>query len=1154
MSSKHYEDQLLNAIETMVNNAVSQAEYDRTIRATISSCLDATAGKYRIKYQDSYFDAWSNNLDILYADGTQVYILVPKNDMSQTKMILHAVDKNTIEYTADVEEIESYELISNNMLTDNNYSLCSYDGETIITLYDRDSKINLINYDENSFVTSLQEAEGFCFGADFKTNLPKEQRKKGNYGINFDIDFKNNSTDTIVTKSYTLNINNMRGNPYYLTEATSQIVNFEIETENYISIKNITIFAKNFPNTELSKPKDIFISNFQLYATRMMPEGYSLKIKMDKSYFSKEDNRSKEIKVTGLTYLDGKEIKKKFSYYWFRQNNNITIESDKYVQYAGEGWECLNKKIMTDSQTNTYEYVTTSNSYSFPKYSCLAVENDFKLVAVLNDLVISKTFVIKNYSSDYIITIESDGGDTFYYDNGLPTLTAYVNGLEDTSHFYYVWSRVDNNKQFTTLAETTNYNQEYKLAVTGYETLQSRIAAEEIMPRSCEYELEDYLTTIKKYNTIQRVEKNKIHHVNISSIDQYATYMCSVFNTSKILVGSASIILYNKMVLEGDYHLSIENGNQTFNYDENGYSPAISWLDKPVELKPLKLVLRDNKGNIFADNILESCKIKWTIPENSLIIAKDSGSPVLKYDLEYLYDVTKIGNNDIQVELTYKDATYYAQTNFTFVKDGEPGTNGTGIICKIVPNTDTPITEYPMLINGQLNFNPQITNKWFKVQLWRNGSMIWEGTDTVINDQYDEEKNIYVTWSNLMNRYSEYVTDAHSFSITSNAFTYNSYQADGADIVKVEVEYDGKQYYSALPLIVLDLKNNDYQVKLEKGSGFRYVKYTNNGEDPKYDNVSPFTVNVQQMINGYWEDISTITNQYQLTYNWTVRGRVYNGTSWDDVPGMWGISQNQNTATYWPNEKYDGQIVNNALQVEIRKGNTLIANLHIPIYFYLDRFGISAINDWDGNSINLRQNEGMILSPQAGFGKKENDNSFTGLLMGAVQEKPDNEIEEGIIGYYQGQRTLFIDAKTGKAIFGKTGQGQVIIDPSTNEALIYGGNFSTSAGTGMKIDLTKPEIEWGSGNFTVDQNGIIHGAKVEVTGILVADESSKLGPWTASKTSMWYGSNTFGGANSLYFGTQGLSLSNHFQVSSDGYLTLKTELRRFWNSWYSYSW
>jgi len=57
---------------------------------------------------------------------------------------------------------------------------------------------------------------------------------------------------------------------------------------------------------------------------------------------------------------------------------------------------------------------------------------------------------------------------------------------------------------------------------------------------------------------------------------------------------------------------------------------------------------------------------------------------------------------------------------------------------------------------------------------------------------------------------------------------------------------------------------------------------------------------------------------------------------------------------------------------------------YLPIELYLNRYGMSKMNDWDGNSIKVSNDGGYILAPQVGAGHKENDNSFTGITIGEV--------------------------------------------------------------------------------------------------------------------------------------------------------------------------
>lgn len=191
-----------------------------------------------------------------------------------------------------------------------------------------------------------------------------------------------------------------------------------------------------------------------------------------------------------------------------------------------------------------------------------------------------------------------------------------------------------------------------------------------------------------------------------------------------------------------------------------------------------------------------------------------------------------------------------------------------------------------------------------------------------------------------------------------------------------------------------------------------------------------------------------------------------------------------------PVGKYNSEKTNNAIYCEIREGWNWIARLHIPIHFMLNTYGHAALNEWDGNSISLDANGNtMLLAPQAGFGKKETDNSYTGVLLGTVKDYNNNEKQStGLFGYKAGTRTIFLDSENGSATFGAQGKAQIVIDPNDNKARLYSGDFyktynsatgrptyseSNESGKGAIIDLSTPEIRWGNKNFMVDADGHI---------------------------------------------------------------------------------
>lgn len=165
MSSIKYENQILNAIETVVNNAVEKAGYDKTIKAQIIEKTNDSIGEYKVRYQDSVFFAYSNDINVNYIKNSLVYILVPNNDMRQIKTIIGTVEKTDLGYEEVLEAEDYYDIVGINILNnDNEFSLSSYDGSTSIVLFDRDNNINLVNFDEQAFKTYLMNRYNFLCG------------------------------------------------------------------------------------------------------------------------------------------------------------------------------------------------------------------------------------------------------------------------------------------------------------------------------------------------------------------------------------------------------------------------------------------------------------------------------------------------------------------------------------------------------------------------------------------------------------------------------------------------------------------------------------------------------------------------------------------------------------------------------------------------------------------------------------------------------------------------------------------------------------------------------------------------------------------------------------------------------------------------------
>ena len=1192
--ANNYENNIIDAIEQIVNNAVSNADYDRTVKATIVECVDQTIGKFKIKYQDSIFFAYATSSEVTYSKGSEVYILIPGNDTSRDKTILGTVKKLGADYAVTPEGDEAFEVVGNNCIHSSTvFELCSYKTIKEYILYQRGASNNKISLDTKAVTEYFTKSSALICGAIFKTNIPNKQQYRGNYGIAFELMFTDNATGKKVLRNYIVDVNQMTGNPYSIKNETRQYGIFDIDGVNFQYVNKIYLFCYDFPYQESNQSNDIFIKNIDFCGaipmgseelsgcavTFITPQGI---------YFDNSDTNNATRTLQAQVRVKGKLVDKNsqsLEYYWFRENIGITTLHEKFNKYAGQGWECLNKSTIIKKAENgnapIVEWISGDYQWIVKKSDTAAKKTKYKCIVIYNDnTVISKEIEITNYSSNVDITIESDAGTKFYYDIGRPTLKVLINGQEKTD-MTYAWAEVDNNNNFVGLAETTTLNNDYNNTLKAYNTLKNEIKNETKLAAANKQKLQDYENTLKNYETIQRVEGNRIYKVDVSAITNFKTFKVSVYSNG-LYQGTSSIVLTNSYENENAYSLVINNGIQVFKYNEDGIAPTHDSLEEPQTLLPLTFTIYDNLGQPISDDIARQCNIQWIVPKKNTMISIDnsvyggyktaetestitySGLLGISYTIAKKYNIKNI-NNNIKLIVDYKDMSLVNQTDFTFTKEGEPGTNGTEFIAKIVANVQNGIPPInPMILNGSPNYALKTSNRWFRVQFWHNGTKIFENTQSGTTD---ENKPITIEWSMLQNTYNKNVYTStynkllDSTDININATTgvcsYNGYHgADSpANIVKCTITYDKMTYYATLPVITAKTSSG-YSAKLKDNTGFKFATYSSDGRTPSYANSNPFELLVTQVINGVTEDISELTKTYAVNYNWQVRGRI-----WDPDTQTW-VSKNhlatmnvnglkRNEKQFKPIDGYDDETVNNGIECIITRNSTEIARIHIPIHLLLNKYGNAAINGWDGNSVSIDENgSGVILAPQMGAGQKESDNSFTGVLMGKVKEAGKSFYDIGVLGYNHGQRTIFLDSEDGSATFGKLGNGQIILDPKTNKAMIYSYGFwknytnknkpvsygsSNYNGRGLLIDLTTPEIRFGSGNFIVNSSGhitakgggTIAGWNIDDDALFTGTKNSNSNVQIASKNF----SRTINGTNRDDWR---MAFSNNFGISSGG--------------------
>ncbi len=124
-----------------------------------------------------------------------------------------------------------------------------------------------------------------------------------------------------------------------------------------------------------------------------------------------------------------------------------------------------------------------------------------------------------------------------------------------------------------------------------------------------------------------------------------------------------------------------------------------------------------------------------------------------------------------------------------------------------------------------------------------------------------------------------------------------------------------------------------------------------------------------------------------------------------------------------------------------------------PIVLLQNRYASPMLNSWDGE-LTIDEKNGIIMSAMVGAGKKEDDNTFSGVLMGEVAEKTlDSATDEGLFGFNHGEQS-FAFKTDGTAFIGKAGRGRIEFNGNSGviQSMSYGEKNALTP-TGMQIDL-----------------------------------------------------------------------------------------------------
>ena len=400
------------------------------------------------------------------------------------------------------------------------------------------------------------------------------------------------------TIAYVLDSNHMTGSPFEFSSWSTQYEIFNIDFSTFKRIDSIIFFKDGFL-TDNGKDQrieeDIFVKDIKLYALQPISAingDYSLKLIAADGFIFPEEIPTEEpsLKLRAQVFKQYKtDLSDKVAFQWFKSSPAVTSVSYKdYRPYGGFGWAYLerkgNKKDFTTSRAENVAY-----------------ENKYKCVAIVDSsIILSQEFTIYNEAISDNITITSTEGTLFTFDNGTPVLKTLFydkkqseeNGEkvyeervptpEDQGssfeHYTYIWSvSINGQKTFLdTFAEDIQ-------PTLDIEDIQNAQRIKTLMRGVKFYKGEELIKNADSIKYATRLE----YPVRNIAFESNATFECYVLNNGNE-IGSASITLQNQTQGAAiDYSITIEGGEQIFQYDEYGSAPNDEKLKTPQEIKPL---------------------------------------------------------------------------------------------------------------------------------------------------------------------------------------------------------------------------------------------------------------------------------------------------------------------------------------------------------------------------------------------------------------------------------------------------------------------------------------------------------------------------------------------------------------------------------------
>lgn len=1117
---------LLKAMEVMSTQSLKEVSFDKTVLCTIENNDDKKDGKYKVSDGTTTYTAYSSVTN--YNVGTAVYVTIPEGNYNNQKIIIGK--KTTTDNSPYVIE-QPFDAIFD--LTGN---LCEgSDGERGLTANASKGSVTIAEIDN----LELAGYSKLGLKAGFRTYL--SEAVKGRYGLQAVITFKTDEGKER-NESFELNNSEMFGNPY----------NFETyyEQQEVVDIENLGIITKI--KIDLYQNKDFYDKNTQYlkcstdgYKTDSekrpiigkdgfyIPEGeilgdnicvkdlficagddaskfttdYVELYTKDSKHYNKSDKQKEKTvnmrwihvgntKTDMVAAAEKETIPKEDTYEirWYRYSIGVAAADE----YCGVYWDRINpangERIYWYNGKDEEEYLTEATALKTKLDSEEITQEEYdKEIAELD-----KQYEAKSYwYSETVDNIELDLHSfsckftpNYLKNNEKIKVIAFYNGVayrgkaemlfENDEEVFDASSAIFVNALQIVPADNTNgnyliYGQNAQLQDSEESKKTRTLTA--YFDTNSDGTAESLIQPDENLTWIFPVESTMIKVLS-ETIKEYKEVALSVDDWQS---GRYYYEEYKEITLAVDDWVSGK-----YYYKENEEYKLDTSIEKTAERQYYeKAYILDSSDTFVIRNyykLVDTGEVK-----------DKSINPI--YSIDKTYSSSK-SNNTVYCRYTLEGITYTSEKEFTFGPKGTMGTDQTIVIDFVGDNNAI------VMGDGQDTYKLQ-------VQLYDDANLLRTDISNVTWDWY------YRSSKGLS------LSDTSS-SVVTITKDKDCLSIDDLFILKVTV--GELETYFPLPIKKLGYSyiTGPTQVIYKADGSADYSKEAYSIYDTSLDINWRTRFDIQNKDdNG---NIILPAKKYYLTADgapWYFQGDIWEKDYVINNEGK--IKFNDNTVER--QARYIGNVENNDNEYKLKPlaiyvEDSLIYGVQAcyenyvlwtqPVLVLQNKWASNVINKWDGKSLVLDETNSNIIASSIAAGKKNSDNTFSGVMMGDWSGT-DNEgsVTEhtGIYGFDKGAMS-YAFKDDGTAFLGKDGQGRIEfngnkaqIASSTKTLNNNSGEHSEKFGS-MVIDLNDPYIkmESTSGNISIDasQKGVVTRYMTKVTNQPFAIGDNFAVDWTGT--------------------------------------------------------